>query len=106
MFLETIGKPGHRKQQADCQATRVQSSQCGRPHCNAHHTTREAATWVGIIMHIEVACMGERFLSAGVTHDENVGQAILTRRACINCDTHHAKVGPYCARGQQEASKN
>ena len=37
-------------------------------------TLREAATWVGIIMHItgmiimhmEVACMGERFLSAGV----------------------------------------
>ena len=31
-------------------------------------TLREAATWVGIIMHIdmEVVCMGERFLSAGV----------------------------------------
>ena len=40
-----------------------------------------------IIMHMEVACMGERFLSAGVTQDGNVGQDldILTNsRACMS----------------------
>ena len=115
MFLDTIGTPGSNKLIAKRHTRAVIAMRKSTVQCSSHYVRRLLATWVGsimhietgmIIMHIEVACMGERFLSAGVTHDGNVGQAILTRRACLICDTHHAKVGPYCTRCQQEASKN